>query len=59
MHPVRLWLMQATDRDDADAARFGFTPERHLLQMRVPLPLPAEIIARTRPVVTRPFRARP
>jgi mycothiol synthase len=54
-HPVRLWLMQATDRDDADAARFGFTPERHLLQMRVPLPLPAETVARARPVVTRPF----
>jgi len=55
MHPVRLWLMQAADRDDADATRLGFTPERDLLQMRVQLPLPAEIVARTRPVVTRPF----
>jgi mycothiol synthase len=52
---VRLWLMQATDRDDADAARLGFTRERDLLQMRVQLPLPAEIVAGTRPVVTRPF----
>ena len=55
MHPVRLWLMQATDRDDSDAARLGFTPERDLLQMRVQLPLPAEIVAASRPVVTRPF----
>ncbi len=47
--------MQATDRDDADAARLGFTPERDLLQMRVHLPLPADIVAGTRPVVTRPF----
>jgi mycothiol synthase len=54
-HPVRLWLMQATDRDDLDAATFGFTPERDLLQMRVQLPLPAEVTAGTRPVATRPF----
>jgi mycothiol synthase len=55
MHPVRLWLMQATERDDSDAARLGFTPERNLLQMRVHLPLPPEIVAASRPVVTRPF----
>jgi mycothiol synthase len=54
-HTVRLWLMQATDGDDADAARFGFTPERDLLQMRVPLPLPPGVVASARPVVTRPF----
>jgi mycothiol synthase len=53
--PVRLWLMQATDRDDADAAQLGFTPERDLLQMRVQLPLPHEILAGSRPVVTHPF----
>jgi mycothiol synthase len=52
---VRLWLMQATAGDDADAARLGFTPERDLLQMRVLLPLPTEIVASARPVVTRPF----
>jgi mycothiol synthase len=52
---VRLWLMQATDRDDADAAELGFTPERDLLQMRVQLPLPQEILDGSRPVVTRPF----
>jgi len=52
---VRLWLMQATDDDDAEAALLGFTPERDLLQMRVRLPLPPEIVASARPVVTRPF----
>jgi mycothiol synthase len=53
---VRLWLMQATERDDLEAAALGFEPERDLLQMRVPLPLPAETVASARPVTTRPFR---
>jgi mycothiol synthase len=53
--PLRLWLMQATDDDDAEAARLGFAPERDLLQMRVPLPLPAATVASARPVVTRAF----
>jgi mycothiol synthase len=52
---VRLWIMQANQVDDADAARLGFVPERDLLQMQVPLPLPIEVVARSRPVVTRPF----
>lgn len=53
---VRLWVMQATAEDDADADRLGFTPERDLPQMRVPLPLPAEIVATARPVATRAFQ---
>ena len=53
---VRLWLMQATAQDEAEAARLGFQPERDLLQMRVALPLPAEMVAGARPVTTRPFR---
>lgn len=53
---VRLWLMQVTDADDAEASQLGFLPERDLLQMRVPLPLPAEMVASARPVITRPFR---
>jgi mycothiol synthase len=53
---VRLWLMQATEGDDGEAAALGFEPERDLLQMRVPLPLPAETVAGARPVTTRPFR---
>ena len=35
--------------------RSGFRPERDLLQMRVPLPLPDDIVAATRPLETRPF----
>src|ERR1019366_4380162 len=53
---VRLWLMQATGADDAEAAQLGFLPERDLLQMRVPLPLPAETVASARPVITRSFK---
>jgi mycothiol synthase len=52
---VRLWIMQATDPDDATAHELGFTPERDLLQMRIPLPLPPETVASARPVSTRPF----
>ena len=53
---VRLWLMQATEADDAEAAALDFLPERDLLQMRVPLPLPPETVASARPVITRAFR---
>jgi mycothiol synthase len=54
-HEVRLWIMQATAADDATAADLGFEPERDLVQMRVPLPLPPEVAASARPVATRPF----
>jgi mycothiol synthase len=54
-HELRLWIMKATETDDATAASLGFTPERDLLQMRVPLPLAAETVASARPVTTRPF----
>jgi mycothiol synthase len=53
--PVRLWIMQAGDKDDRALAGLGFRPERDLLQMRVPLPLPDEIVAATRPVETRAY----
>jgi mycothiol synthase len=52
---IRLWIMKATDPDDVTAHQLGFEPERDLLQMRVPLPLPAETVASARPVSTRPF----
>jgi mycothiol synthase len=52
---VHLWAMQAGPADDELARRHGFSPERDLLQMRVPLPLPPAIVQATRPVVTRPF----
>jgi mycothiol synthase len=38
---VRLWVPQATGSDDTQAESHGFTPERDLVQMRCPLPLPA------------------
>ncbi len=53
--PVHLWAMQAGPDDDARARAHGFAPERDLLQMRVPLPLAAEVVAASRPLVTRPF----
>ena len=54
--PIHFWVMQASAADDdaAPPAR-GSSPERDLLQMRVPLPLPAEVVAATRPLVTRAF----
>ncbi|HVT41543.1 MAG TPA: mycothiol synthase [Acidimicrobiales bacterium] len=53
--PIHLWAMEASPVDDARSAALGFAPERDLLQMRVPLPLPDDVIAATRPLVTRPF----
>lgn len=52
---LHLWAMEAGPADDARAADLGFVPERDLLQMRVPLPLRDEVVAATRPLVTRPF----
>ena len=53
--PLHLWLMQATAADDDRAGAEGFVPERDLLQMRVALPLPDDVLAATRPLATRPF----
>jgi mycothiol synthase len=53
--PIHFWVMQASAADDVRAAAEGFVPERDLLQMRVALPLPAEVVAATRPLVTRAF----
>ena len=47
--------MRATPLDDALALRRGFAPERDLLQMRVALPLPAEVTASAPALTTRPF----
>jgi mycothiol synthase len=52
---IHLWVMQATPEDDARVGAEGFAPERDLLQMRVALPLPDDVIAATRPLPTRPF----
>jgi mycothiol synthase len=53
--PVHFWAMQATAADDESAGAAGFVPERDLLQMRVPLPLPEAVVAATRPLATRAF----
>jgi mycothiol synthase len=53
---LRLWIMGATGADDAGARQLGFRPERDLLQMRVPLPLPPDVAATARPLRTRAFR---
>jgi mycothiol synthase len=37
---LRLWVAQATPSDDAAVGARGFEPERDLVQMRCPLPLP-------------------
>jgi mycothiol synthase len=53
--PVHLWAMAAGPEDDALAARHGFSPERDLLQMRLPLPLDPAVVAASRPLAIRPF----
>ena len=53
--PIHLWAMQAGPADDARARALGFVPERDLLQMRVALPLPDDVVQATRPLATRSF----
>jgi mycothiol synthase len=53
--PIHFWVMQASAADDLRAATEGFVPERDVLQMRVALPLPADVVAATRPLATRAF----
>jgi mycothiol synthase len=52
---VHLWSFRAGDADDRRAQRLGFAPERDMLQLRVPLPLPAAVRDAARPLTTRPF----
>ena len=37
--PVVLWILGASEKDDADLAAVGLRPNRDLFEMRVPLPL--------------------
>lgn len=54
---LRYWARAASAGDDALAAALGFAKERDLLQLRVGLPLPAEVRhAATAPVTVRAFR---
>jgi mycothiol synthase len=52
---LHLWVMGAGPADDDRVRAAGFVPERDLLQMRVGLPLPDDVLAATRPLATRPF----
>ncbi len=55
--PLRWWVGHATDADDVRAGSRGFTPDRDLLQLRCPLPLPSRPGGGTTPdVTTRAFR---
>jgi mycothiol synthase len=54
---VRLWVPKASGSDSTLADAHGFAPERDLIQMRCPLPLPADPPASTEPPpATRAFR---
>jgi mycothiol synthase len=53
--PVHLWAMRAGAGADDLARSLGFTPERDLLQMRVPLPLDPKVVEASKPLPTRPF----
>jgi mycothiol synthase len=52
---VHLWAFRASGDDDRRAERLGFAQERDVLQLRVPLPLPAAVRDAARPLTTRPF----
>jgi len=52
---VRLWVMQVDESSDDEVAAAGFVPERDLLQMRVPLPLPESVASALAPLKTRAF----
>jgi mycothiol synthase len=53
--PLHLWAMQAGPADDERARAHGFAPERDVIQMRVALPLPSDVLEATTPLATRPF----
>ncbi len=52
---LRYWVSHPSTTHDTLAAKHGLLPERDLLQLRVPFPLPDEIVEKNRDFVTRPF----
>ena len=52
---LHLWAFHVGPADDERARAHGFEPERDLLQLRVTLPLPPDVVSATRPLATRPF----
>jgi mycothiol synthase len=55
---LRLWISKASDADDERARAHGFQAERHLIQMRCPLPLtdPGRKPGTAPTIQTRAFR---
>lgn len=52
---LRYWVSHPSATHDTLAAKNGLVPERDLLQLRVPLPLPAAIVEKNVEFETRPF----
>jgi len=53
---VRYWVTQHTDDDETEVEALGFRTERHLVQMRVPLPLKGPTPPLNEGFSLRPFR---
>ncbi len=53
---LRVWMAAPPPEREAVAQRLGFTLERELRQLRVPLPLVDAVRQATAPVAVRPFR---
>ena len=53
--PLRWWVSEPTAADTAAAQAAGLVPERELLQLRTPLPLPQSTVDAAPPVAVRPF----
>lgn len=52
---VHWWVSSPTDSHHQLAAKMNFKPGRNLLQMRVALPLRANVLSETKPALTRSF----
>ncbi|MGP8060297.1 MAG: mycothiol synthase [Acidimicrobiales bacterium] len=53
---VHYWINQPTDEQDGDAVAFGFRPDRELIQLRRPIPLPESTRVDLRALDVRAFR---
>jgi mycothiol synthase len=53
--PLRWWVTEPGDADTAAARAAGLAPERELLQLRTPLPLPRSTVDAARHATVRPF----
>ena len=53
---VQLWITTPRRADERVAAAAGLVPTRTLYQVRRPLPVSDELMATSKPLITRPFR---